>query len=355
MENNINNNNDNHVIHLNLKKIDLYSVLKRKMKNYQITNFHFILDNNNYIFNSENIHQKTVEEDNPIYLINCAEEQKNKKLLSSPINLNHIVSQRHFIENDNFANNENFQYKINNKKGISKDRSNSSNELENMSDSSSRISDKYINPNEKDNENNNILLGKKLYNKYEENLDKIDKRTHTYNINKIENDGLQLINPRAIISQLIKKYSYQIIFNIFLELCSKYYIENDNKDNKEVYTQLEKLINNIGIQEIMKIILLIGNSRGELIQYTLKKNIKKEMGIIEEKNNKNNIHNLITLEEEKRCERNIDTLLISLSDEKNESRTNNIDENSLDKTNKNKHYKLKRRIYDLLFTSFHQK
>jgi len=351
------NNHNNNVIHLNLKKIDLYSVFKRKIKNYQITNFHFFLDDKNDIFNSENIHQKVVEEESPIYLTKSPENKKNKKLLSSPINLNHIVNQKHFIENDNyFSNNEKLQYEKNNKKGISKDRLNSSNDLENISDNSSIISDKFINFNEIDNENNNnILLGKKINKKNKENLDKIEKRTYTYNINKTENDDVQLINPRAIITQLIKKYSYQNIFNIFLELCSKYYIENYNRDNKEVYTQLEMLINNIGIQEIIKIILLIGNSRGELIQYTFKKKIKKEMGIIEEEDNKDNSYNLINLEEEKSIERNIDTLLISLSDEKNESLINNNDENSLDKNNKNMNFNLKQKIYDLLFTSFNQK
>ena len=115
----------------------------------------------------------------------------------------------------------------------------------------------------------------------------IEIGTQTFNSDNIlieEED--RLINSKEILLKLIKKYSYQIIFNVLLKKCSNKYMD-DNYYDEDVCQQLEILIKDIGIQNVMKNILLIGNSRNEYVQYPHKNKMGKEINNIYIKENDN--------------------------------------------------------------------
>lgn len=243
---------NNDEIDLNLTKSKLNDKIKKKMKNYKITNFHFILDKIN-----DNIKERNVS-----HKIN---EEKNKNIFT--------ISNKSYLTN----NHENFIEILNNnnynkfeKNEVIKDGTISSNKNENIDNINkySKIFDKI-----------SILNEQEIISNNEKNLDMIEIGTQTCNSDNIGSEEDTLINPKEILLKLIKKYSYQIVFNVLLQNCSNKYMD-DNYYDEDVCQQLEMLIKDIGIQNVIKNILLIGNSRNEYVQYPYKNKMENEISNI---------------------------------------------------------------------------
>jgi len=113
-----------------------------------------------------------------------------------------------------------------------------------------------------------------------------------------EMDNNKKINiSKMKIMKLIDKYSYKYVFNLLLKNCgNSVNNELENNSNKDANQQMVKLIKNFGIQNVMSNIILIGNSRGEQIDFNNKKEYelekeKKVINLDEELENKKIITN----------------------------------------------------------------
>ena len=386
-EKHIFNNNKSNLINLSHKNPNLCSKIQKKMKNYKMTNFNFILDDKSVeIIDNNIISEKTnSEEDKKIQELSTTENDKNRQI---------------FIENNDNNNNHNNIYE--NVINISEDEnSQNDNNLEIISDSQSNSNDicvnkqnenfsnsDYILKNENENENgeffsfkdenekgecaepiyggineycgklsnsikiiseedndnsdNNIYLGKKVKKNYE----KMDFGTQTYYYDDIISNK-ELDRPKIIILKLIEKYSYQFIFHLFLKYCSSNIPEIEYEYDKEVDFQILQLIKELGIEKVMKIILSVGNSREEYIKYYTNENdtieVKEDQLYDNDNDNdvskNNNIYNL-NEDNENIIENNNDIIDLSDDEEIDNKKhmkdiENNINNKDINKDNNN--------------------
>ena len=374
-----NNNKSNYIINLSQKKPILCSKVKKKMKNYKMTNFNFILDDKSIEIIDDNIiSEKTnSEEDKKNQELSTTENDKNKQILIEKKNNNNniyeniinisedensqndnnfeIISDSQSNSNDIFLNkqcdniyNSNYQLKNENEneheeffpvKGEYKKRGGSQPLFTGINEYFGNFSNniKILNEDIRDNSADNIYLGKKI----KKSDEKVDFGTQTYDYDTIFNNK-EINKSKVIILKLIEKYSYQFIFNLFLKFCSINMPEIDNEYDKEVDIQILKLIKELGIEKVMKIILSIGNSREEYIKYYLNENdsIKVKEDQLYDNDINNNVYNLNEYNENI-IEDNNNNNIIDLSDDEEidnkkdiKDNDNNIDNKDIDKDNK---------------------
>jgi hypothetical protein len=377
---------NNHVIHLTFQKVDLNSKVKRKMKKYKITNFHFILDTEKEkeTEKEKDINNNTKEEnqqDIPKPKGKEKEENENSTKKQKHNNSYHDIIQKKFTESNNIPNNDildmlDLQNEVydkeeegiqitmkvnendNNKNcNIKEEKEEITDNIDNIDNSSKKCDEIIIISDSDDDEsnindnNNNMFHGKKTKRSNGAKLHLIDKEIQTCE----DDDHLSMkSNPKEILWKLIKKYSYQMIFTIFLKFCSKKKNINITDDgyNKEIYKQLKKLIKDYGLQKVMQIILYIGNLRDVQINYSNGNNNKeKEMNIIEEEDEDededkdDNYYDDNISEGEKKYDENncYDSDIIinknkNINDDRNEKKYDKI--------------KIRQKIYDLLYLTF---
>jgi len=233
------------------KKSEINERAQKKMKNYKISSFNFILDEK--------------KDDNSIK--EMSETDKNKDLFTTTENDRNIV--KHI-------------YKKGNKKE----------EMWVLYD------DDIIKNEEKEKEkvNENILLNKKTKTKTMEMGTQTEEiKNSNSNNNNNKNDKKNEMRAKLKVLRLIEKYSYQFIFNFLLKYFSQNYIDNyiNLLYYKDINEDIIELIKEVGIQKLLSILLLIGNLRGEQINYIInQKKVNKELD-----NKKDNDNNIINLEE----------------------------------------------------------
>ena len=333
---------NNQVIHLSIQKTDLASKIKRKMKKYKITSFHFILDEKK---------ENEKEEKNKNNTLSPKGKEENEKSLKISDKLYQENKQESIIKTNINPNDNNLQNEVNNKKGIDTniildDNNNNINECERKIDNSSKKNVEIIITNEEDDESNNNINNSKFLGKKTNNSNKEILNSKEIEVQICKKKDKSSKSPKDILFKLIKKYSYQMIFNIFLKFCSKKKRKNDKYYNKEIYEQIKKLIKDIGIQNVMQIILNFGNLSNEQIKYSNDDNINEEEIIVIEDNSDNNDK---ILEEVRDSGKNNIGININLNEEI-DSNKNIEDDNNENNYDKKKN--IKKNIYDLLYMSF---
>ena len=325
------------------KNKNLTSKVKNKMNNYLMTNFNFILDRkkDRAIDDINNIPPPPItiiEYNKKIPDSSTSEIDKNKEQLCVENDNNTekfiYISEDDYteIDNNNDISSQCFSL-FNTKENIKQINSDCINFFPNNSpitlneneekidlfdDTSSKKINQIILLNEEEKENNSIItfLGKKTNNSIALN-DTADVGTQTY---EFENDILpnkkEIMQPKLIILELIEKYSYKFIFNLFI----KYYANKTTilpeKYDKELVFQIQKLIKDLGFEKVMRIILSIDNLNNEEIK-------------VKENNypSNNNIINLDEEEEENNTKKeNVNNLIIDINEDSKE-------EISLDESN----------------------
>ena len=242
------------------KKLEINERTQKKMKNYKISSFNFILD--------ENKDDSSIKE--------ISENEKNKELLTTENDRNIV---KHI-------------YKKGNKKE----------EMWVLYDDDIIKNEEKEKEKEKEKVNENTLLNKKT--KTMEIGTQTEEIKNSNSNNNSKNDKKNEMKAKLKILRLIEKYSYQFIFNFLLKYCSQNYIDNyiNFLYYKDINEEIIELIKEVGIQKILSILLLIGNLRGEQINYIINQkkgnkddNKNEEIMILDNKKDNNN--NIINLEE----------------------------------------------------------
>ena len=234
------------------KKPEINERAQKKMKNYKISSFNFILD----------------EKKDDIIIKEINEKEKERELYTTEKDRNIV---KHIYQ-----------------KGNKKE------EMWVMYD------DDLMKNEEKPNEN--ILLNKKTKNRCMEIGTQTEETEEIQNSYK--NDKKNEMKAKLKMLRLIEKYSYQFIFNFLLKYFSQNYIDNyiNFLSYKDINEEIIELIKEVGIQKLLSILLFIGNSRGEQINFYInqKKDDKNEEIVLldnKEDKLKGDNNNIINLEE----------------------------------------------------------
>ena len=311
---------------------NLTSKVKRKMNHYHMTNFNFILDKKkDKVVIDDDINNipppiAIIEDNKKIQDLSTSEIDKNKEV-SCAENIEKFIyiSEDDYLELDNNNDISSQCFSLSNtKENIQKINSDSINFFPNnfliplneneekidlFDDTSSKKLSQIILLNEEEKENNSIntFLGKKT-NKLITLNDTADVGTQTYEFeNDILPNKIEIMKPKLIILELIKKYSYKFIFNLFIKYYANQTIVLPEKYDIELVSQIQKLIKDLGFENVLRIILSIDKLKN------------KEIKVIEDIYPINN--NVINLEEEEENnnqKENVNSLIIDINEDSKE-------------------------------------
>lgn len=365
----------------------LCSKIKKKMKNYRMTNFNFVLENKieepiDLNYNENHKHNQNLSTDE-----NDKNKAKNNNNFEKFLNISAIsdikcpqIENKYnpIFQNNNFSfEKENSQYFDLNQPKKNNDPQYFLNKYEKKRKEENGIKEREKNDvnlemfqnKDLNYSNNNIFLGKKTKNV----LDEKYKINPSYALDEGENNK-KINMPKSMILKFIDKYSFQFIFNLILKIGAKN-IPEKNNDDKEMELQIENLIKEFGIDKIITIILSIGNSEDNHIQKYKNDKINKNEIKSKEKVFENDNDNMINLDEEKQPidinneiieldEGEIDNKkennnIIYINEEESQEEMtenqNNIGEIQIDNKISDHCEKIKNRIYYLLNSSLNKK
>ena len=214
----------------------------KKMMNYRMTSFNFILD--------EDISKKK----------DIDGEKSGKKSLENFINL----SEDDYPQSNNI-NNKNLPYNKPFKGPGIKFNKNKIGDMQNRYTNKNDFCISSITGQER---NNDIRINDKILNKKINRKHEFPEEPLYINddedIKEVQND-VQANTEKQIIIKLIEKYSYHFIFSLFLKKCAEMLPELDKNDDREAEDIIKSIVKNLGVEEVMKIILSIGNSKNQSI------------------------------------------------------------------------------------------
>ncbi len=107
------------------------------------------------------------------------------------------------------------------------------------------------------------LLG--IKNTYNKGKNKIGFNTQIP-ISSNQNNSYKINQLQLKISNLIEKYSYQIVFDSLMKYFFPSNISNNYNYSKEVINQIDQLVKDLGFGHVLSFIIKIGNSRGEVVR-----------------------------------------------------------------------------------------
>jgi len=134
-----------------------------------------------------------------------------------------------------------------------------------------------------------------------------------------QNNPYKINQLQLKISNLVEKYSYQIVFDSLMKYFFPKNISNNYNYNTDVINQIKQLVKDLGFGHVLSFVIKIGNSRGEVVRISKYKksnlmDINEEEGADEyginnidlndEENNKNE-YDIIIDEENKKNDKNI--------------------------------------------------
>jgi len=134
-----------------------------------------------------------------------------------------------------------------------------------------------------------------------------------------QNNPYKVNQLQLKISNLVEKYSYQIVFDSLMKYFFPKNISNNYNYNTDVINQIKQLVKDLGFGHVLSFVIKIGNSRGEVVRISKYKksnlmDINEEEGADEyginnidlndEENNKNE-YDIIIDEENKKNDKNI--------------------------------------------------
>ena len=251
--------------------------IQKKMKNYAPTHFDFILEKDVIELSEDNSSEHSINNNNQnVPFLSNYEIPQNDFLSQNIGNCSPAKIPQSFYNYNNFSSNQEKnkksdsfeQKKIIENKNQKKFEENESDDenIEIMWEKYQKIKNKSP---KKSNKNvfsyskernsliDNILLGKKIDNKNRNSSNQINKF-----LPKEDTNGIKKAN--LMVEKLIEKYSYGYIFNLFIKTCSKYIPEIDTDFDQQTKMQINEIINELGMEQAMKIILSIDKSKGTI-------------------------------------------------------------------------------------------
>lgn len=251
--------------------------IQKKMKNYAPTHFNFILEKDVIELSEDNSSEHSINNNSQnVPFLSNYEIPQNDFLSQNIGNCSPAKIPQSFYNYNNFSSNQEKnkksdsfeQKKIIENKNQKKFEENESDDenIEIMWEKYQKIKNKSP---KKSNKNvfsyskernsliDNILLGKKIDNKNRNSSNQINKFLPKEDINGIKKANL-------MVEKLIEKYSYGYIFNLFIKTCSKYIPEIDADFDQQTKMEINEIINELGMEQAMKIILSIDKSKGNI-------------------------------------------------------------------------------------------
>lgn len=251
--------------------------IQKKMKNYAPTHFDFILEKDVIELSEDSSSEHSINNNNQnVPFLSNYEIPQNDFLSQNIGNCSPAKIPQSFYKYNNFSSNQEKNKKSDsfepkkiienkNQKKFEENESDDENieimweKYQKIKNKSPKKSNKNVFSYSKERNSliDNILLGKKIDNKNRNSSNQINKF-----LPKEDTNGIKKAN--LMIEKLIEKYSYGYIFNLFIKTCSKYIPEIDADFDQQTKMQINEIINELGMEQAMKIILSIDKSKGTI-------------------------------------------------------------------------------------------